>query len=164
MTRPARRTVKSRLQREALAGGGLTVRQALNGAKAGLAALHDEAQADIARRLAEIERLFGPKAGGRDKRELEDLYSLSHGVIAACACAGSPALQRAALALCDFVDHAIHWQTCDWPALDVHVEALALMTAEGDTLPEAEIERVLGGLSDVLRKCFGDPAAQPLVA
>lgn len=149
----------NRLKTLALNNGGLTVRAALQKAGEGLIGLRGACEAEIARRVAEIDRLYGPASPDRTFREMGDLYELSSGIIDAAAGTATPYVHRAAHALCDVVDRCETDGQTDWEAIDVHIGAIIMLHQAGDGMPARAADMVLAGLADVFRKRFQDPPA-----
>ena len=57
------------------------------------------------------------------------------------------------------VDLNLAADSCGWDAIDVHIRALQLLRAHGQSLSPQHREAVLSGLSEVVVKQFGSNAA-----
>ena len=70
-------------------------------------------------------------------------------------------IEQAARALCEFVDMADQRGFQDWAAVGVHIDSIKLLRAAGTAMSRAQRDAVLGGLSQLARKRFGDAATAP---
>jgi len=151
--------VRSRLAKLAVVGQGMNVRQALVNAEAAIEASRPPSLIELDRCLTEIHRTFGPTAHGRDDCDLEGLYRLSSGIIDVSHALPSSGIDRAAWALCSLADGCSQRGVKDWPAIDVHVQAISLLRAVGASLPQAAKEAILEGLSKVTLKRVGEDSS-----
>lgn len=143
---------RSRLSRLALTGKGVSVREALQKAAVAVSEMREPCLAEIDRCLTTLEADFGARASRRADRDLDEAYSLSCKIIDAAF--GVPAwkLDVAGRALCDLVDGFEETGATDWPAFDVHVQALRLLRAAGDNLSDNDRAAIIDGLKAVGRK------------
>ena len=143
---------RSRLSRLALSGKGVSVREALQKAAVAVSEMREPCLAEIDRCLAILESDFGVRAEGRADRDLDDAYRLSGNIIDAAFAFPEWRLDIAGRALCDLVDGFEDAGVTDWPAFDVHVQALRLLRAAGDGLSAKDRTAITDGLKAVGRK------------
>lgn len=150
------RRVKSRLSRMALEPGGVTVAEGMKRANAALAAMREPSLAAIDGSLAELERRFGPAALQRDRERFADLSALSCKIIdlAMFATAEFAEAARSTLELADECAVRGAW---DWPTVDVHIGALALLRSQGERLSAEQRRAIVDGLQRVMQRRFGGP-------
>ncbi len=108
--------------------------------------------------LNQISDLLGDiqDAYGRSQRQgdepFEPLYALSAKIIDQCAPIPEYEIDRAATSLCELVDRCEGQGKWDWPAVDVHLDALVLLRQDaGELEPEAR-ERIFRGLARVTER------------
>jgi hypothetical protein len=139
--------VKSRLARVAFAGGGMRVKEALEGAEQ----VMNDARADFQPKLdTELERvckLVGERS--LTPEDFEEFYRSCSLLIEHSWCAGCDGFIQAAYSLCDLVDRCSEAHEWDWPGLDVHMSALRLLRDNGAALSEEHQAAVLDGLRKV---------------
>jgi len=141
--------VKNRLAAFAFDGGGVTVRTALINADKVMESMKESSLADLDRILAEIQNRFGCRVPSRDDDDLEALYRHSSQIIEASFALPSSGVEQAARSLCDIVDACTVSGVKDWAAIDVHIDGLVLLRANGQVLPAAGRAIVLDGLRKV---------------
>ncbi len=142
--------IPNRLRASLFSGGGKRIDQAVTDADAGLATLAEACMAAVADCIARIEAGFGAQVADRETHEMTELYRLSAAIIDACAPIEPKALADAARSLCDVLDFAMEAGRWDWPAVDIHVNALRLL-ASGIDLGEGGEQRLIQSL-DKLRQ------------
>ena len=148
--------VRSRLSKMAFSGDGIRVRQALTNAQAAIDAAKAPFLAEVDRYLLEIQSDFGPSAPGREGRNLEELYRLSSRIIDVSPCLPGSGIEKAAWALCALTDALDQRGVKDWPAIDVHIQALSLLRGAGGSLPDTAKTAILDGLSKLTHKRTGE--------
>jgi len=153
--------VKSRLATLALGHGGVSVRDALKAADAAIDNVRGDCLTTVDARLAEIDRRFSATAPGRNREPFGDLYDLSSNIIDLAMGLPNSGIEHAARALCDLVDLSLERDLRDWEAVDVHIETLRLLRAQGQAFSPAQRDAVLGGLKKVTMKRVGEPGALP---
>jgi len=151
--------VKSRLSRFISQPGGISVRDALKRADAGIESLRIPCIADVDATLAEIDSRFAPATPGRDNESLEDLYQLSARIIDVSICLEGSGIDAAARRLCELVDVSQTLGVRDWESIEVHIHALKLLRAAGLSMSDTQRGAVISGLAKVTRKRVGDPNA-----
>jgi hypothetical protein len=129
--------------------GGVLVQDAIAAAEAGVESLREASLANLDAALTEIERRYGPGAKNRESECFEDLYVLSSRVIDVSVYVSDAGIDRAAVSLCDLVDVCAEAKAWRWDAVDVHLNALRLLRANGADLPADQREAMLQGLYQV---------------
>jgi hypothetical protein len=142
--------IPNRLRASLFKGGGKRIDEAVADADAGLETLVEACLAAVAGCIARIESDYGSKVEGRERNDMGDLYRLSAAIIDACAPIEPKALADAARSLCDVLDYAMEAGRWDWPAVDIHIDALRLL-ASGVDLGEGGEQRLIQSL-DKLRQ------------
>jgi len=142
--------IPNRLRAALFSGGGKRIDEAVADADAGMATLVEACLAAVADCIARIESGFGSQVAGRETHDMGELYRLSAAIIDACAPIEPKALADAARSLCDILDYAMEAGRWDWPAVDIHIDALRLL-ASGVDLGEGGEQRLIQSL-DKLRQ------------
>ena len=153
--------VKTKLSKAIVQSGGISASLALKRAEQGLERIRIPCVADIDASLARIDAQFGPGAADRDSRSLEDLYALATRIIDVAICMQGSGIDLAARSLCDLIDLSQTLGVRDWPAVDVHIDALKMLRAAGLAMDEEQISHIIGGLARVTRKRVGDHGSLP---
>jgi hypothetical protein len=135
MTVMRRFKVHSRLRAALMDGKGLRASEALARAEAGIAELADACAETVRGLVVEIETGFGPGVAGRQTREPMELYRLAARIIESAVGEHDAPLIEAAGSLCDVLDGSAEAGAWDWPAVDVHINALKLLGGSV-TLPQ----------------------------
>lgn len=143
---------RSRLSRLALGGKGRSVRECLQNAAVAVGEMREPCLAEIDRCLGILESEFGTGAAGRASRDLDEAYRLTGNIIDAAFALPGWNLDIAGRALCDLVDGFEDAGATDWPAFDVHVQALRLLRTAGDGLSAKDRAVIIDGLKAVGRK------------
>ena len=137
--------IPNRLRATLFSGGGKRIDEAVADADVGLATLAEACLAAVNESIARIESGFGSQVAGREARDMVDLYRLSASIIDACAPIEPKALADAARSLCDLLDNAMDAGRWDWPAVDIHIDALKLL-ASGIDLGEVGEQQLIQSL------------------
>lgn len=149
----------NRLRAAMAAAGGFSVREAVRRSEAAVDTLREPCLAAIDAALAEIDQRFGAAAGGRDSEDFETLYVLSTRIIDSSIVVRNSGLDDAARALCGLADLSGEIGRWDWPSVQVHIEALKMLRASGESMTKDQRRAVIDGLVKVTRKRVGDAAA-----
>jgi hypothetical protein len=149
----------NRLKAAMAAAGGLSVREAVRRSEAAVDTLREPCLETIDAVLAEMELRFGPKAANREQEEFETLYGLASRIIDVSIVVRHSGLDDASRALCDLADLSGEIGRWDWPSVDVHLEALKMLRAAGESMTKEQRNAVISGLVKVTRKRVGDPKA-----
>ena len=128
--------------------GGIYAHEAITRAEAGVESMREECLQTITDTLAEIEARFGP-AADREHAEFEELYVLGLRVIDVSGFVVETRLDRAMASLCTLADSCGEKGRWRWPAVDVHLDAIKLLYANGEALGAEACEAVLEGLYKV---------------
>lgn len=137
--------IPNRLRAALFNGGGKRIDEAVTDADAGLATLVEACLAAVADCIARIESGFGSQVPDRETHDKGEFYRLSAAIIDACAPIEPKALADAARSLCDVLDYAMEAGRWDWPAVDIHIDALRLL-ASGVDLGEGGEQRLIQSL------------------
>lgn len=137
MTVIRRFKVHSRLRAALLDGKGLRVSEAIARADEGVQALAGDCAATVRALVEEIDATFGPAAAGRSEREPIDFYRLVTRIIESAIGEHDGPLIEAAGSCCDLLDSCAEAGIWDWPAIDVHINALRLLGGGLKLPPEA---------------------------
>jgi len=100
--------------------------------------------------VAEARKAPGPATFGA-------IYDLSNAIYGVASTFDLKALSQAAFSLCDLTDSFRSGETVSWPALDVHVDGIRLLTTLGERAGAAGDE-VLKGLRQVRERVLGTGA------
>ena len=135
--------IPNRLRAALFTGDGKRIDEAVADAEIGLASLAEACLAAVAESIARMDSEFGTQVAGRKTREMIDLYRLSTSIIDACAPIEPKALADAARSLCDLLDHGMEAGRWDWPAVDIHIDALKLLASGIDLGKGGEEQLIL---------------------
>lgn len=153
--------VETRLAMHAFRPGGMTVADALRRADAALEVMRGPCIETIDGALVEIDQRYGAGAADRANEPFADLYSLSSKIIDASIFLPGTDLDKAARALCQLTALCQAQDAWDWVALDLHIDALKMLRANGAALGEQARADVIKGLNQVTLKRVGDPESLP---
>lgn len=149
--------VPNRIGRIALGNGGVTARDAIKAADAAVDGVRPQFLETMDKALREIELRFGPAAGSRDAEPLRDLYELALRIVDMSLGLPDSGVDEAARALCELADRCIARSVNHWEAIDLHLQALHLLRAHGQSFTAEQRDHVLVGLKQVMIKRVGDP-------
>jgi hypothetical protein len=154
--------VPNKLRQKILKAGGMRTIEALAKGQDALDALREPSLAQIDQVLVEINRTFG-RANRKGDEDLLPLYMLSTRIIDAAAPVSELEIDRAAFHLCSLLDRCMALGRHDWPAVDVHLDALQLLRMDEGKLPEAARASIFAGLQKVHDRLppAPAPAAEP---
>lgn len=153
--------VETRLASHAFRPGGMTVADALRRADAALEQMRGPCLETIDESLAEIEARYGAGAAGRAAEPFSDLYALSSKIIDASIFFTGADLDKAARALCQLTALCEAQKAWDWVAVDLHLDALRMLRAVGQSIGQKARQEVILGLQQVTLKRVGDPDTLP---
>jgi hypothetical protein len=135
---------KSRLSKIIRQPGGTTVGGALKDAKRNVEKLRLECLAEIDAKLGQIQAKFGQAQTRPSDADIDELYRASNDIIGMAGLFDLAELGEAAFSLCELLDRLNGGAQWDWPAVEVHLNALMLLRrAEPGA---AENQHVLAGL------------------
>ena len=149
----------NRLRTAMAAPGGFSAREAIRRSEAAVDTLREPCLAAIDAALTQIEQGFGAAAAERDQRDFEVLYVLATRIIDSSIAVRNSGLDDAARALCDLADLSGEIGRWDWPSVQVHIEALKMLRANGEAMTKDQRRAVIEGLMKVTRKRVGDANA-----
>lgn len=129
--------------------GGKTIEQAVFAAEARIETARESSVAALA---SKVERLAALAAGGRsgaDPTPFGAIYDLSNAIYGIAGAFDLKPLAEAAFSLCDLADTFRGGEAASWPAIDVHIDGIRLLTMLGDRAGAAGAESILEGLRRV---------------
>ena len=142
---------ENRLGRIMKKPGGRSIAEALDAAKARIEKLRGEATARMAESADQLRALAKQGRAG-DCAALEALYAGSNDIFAIAGYFDLKPLSEASFSLCDLLIAADLGAEVDWAAVDVHVEAIWLLTHAED---KVDTSRLIMGLRAV-RARYGE--------
>lgn len=151
MSQARRYRVPNRLRAMLFDGGGKQVNEALADAEARLSSLVAACDTTVRNLIVEIEAAFGPASPGRENSSPRDLYDLVARIIDSSISQASPGLLEICTAFCDLLDSCQEQHRWDWPAVDVHIAALHLLSVDA-SLPAAARLRIVSGLAKLRQR------------
>jgi hypothetical protein len=132
--------------------GGKSVAAALRDADAGLTALAEPCLEIVKLTLARIDALVATLSPVLDEAALAQLYKESSSLIGLAATSGLRELDRVAYSLCDLLDRTLQTRCWDLEAIQVHAQALQLLSNPEVLRDRASVMAVLKGLKKVRDK------------
>jgi hypothetical protein len=145
--------VENRLAKTIQMPGGRTVVEALRAADKRVGRLKDQCLVALQSRLISLSRLSAEGRAGNGREALSAIYTLADEIIGLTGAADLKELGTAANSLCDLVDHFRTAGPANWPAIEVHIGALHLLSSPGRD--EDERQRILEGLHKVSARFAG---------
>ncbi|HRD45091.1 MAG TPA: chemotaxis protein CheE [Caulobacter sp.] len=121
--------IRNRLREALFDGTGKRIDEAVADADIALAGLAEACMATVRACIAEMTAGFSAQAADRDTRSPVELYEISLRIIDACAPVEPKALADAARCLCDLLESSMETGVWRWPAVDVHIDALNLLSS-----------------------------------
>lgn len=146
--------VENHLAKVATLPGGRKVADAVRAAEERVEAVRDVSVAALS---SKAEQLAGLAAGARQApgpATFGAIYDLSNAIYGVASTFDLKALSQAAFSLCDLADSFRSGEPVSWPALDVHVDGIRLLTTLGERAGGAGDE-VLDGLRRVRERVLG---------
>lgn len=156
MSAVKRHKVQSRLAAKAFEPGGVSIEEAMKRADLAVDQLRPPCLADLDVALADLDTRFGRSANGRDGEDVRDVYLLSSRIIDTSIGLPGSGIERAARALCEFIDVADDKGLREWESVHVHIDTLKLLRVAGVAMSKEQRDSVLEGLAKVARKRPGD--------
>jgi len=151
MSLARRYRVPNRLRAMLFDGGGKRVGEALADAEAGLSTLAEACETTVRSLIVEIEAAFGPASRGRERSNPRDLYDLVARIIDSSISQASPGLIEICTNFCDLLDGCQEQNRWDWPAVDVHIAALHLLSVDASLPADARL-RIISGLAQLRQR------------
>ena len=149
--------VESRLSGLMKKPGGRSVHEALNAAQGRVAKVRGQATRRMGETAVRLRQLAAEGRGG-DCVAIEALYAGANDVFSLAGYFDMRALSEAAFSLCDLLMAADQGAPVDWAAVDVHVEAICLLSQPD---PKADASQLLAGLRAVRARYAPAPAKSP---
>lgn len=157
--------VKTKISSPEVRRGGIHVATALKRADAVLEELKPPCLESLHAEIATLVALHGPGGPRRSEADFDDIYLAALRVIDLSLFLPDSAVDEAARATCALVDLAQVRGVAPWDAIDVHIEAIRLLSTEGQAMPEAARTAIIEGLAKVAARRVGaapegaDPSA-----
>jgi len=151
--------VPNKLREKILKSGGPRALEILAKAEENLAEMRPPCLEIIDELIAEI---VGGYGRGRRKGD-EDflrLYTMSAQIIDCAAPVAELEIDKAAFFLCELVDRCGARDQWDWPAVDVHIDALQLLRLDLSSLPPEARQKIFLGLKQINDKFKAREAAE----
>lgn len=137
--------IHNRLRESLFDGTGKRIDEAVADADVALAALAESCMDAVRVCIEEIEAGFSARVDDRHARSPQALYDISLRIIDACAPLEPKALAAAARCLCDLLETPIETGVWNWPPVDVHIDALKLLSS-GVTIGDAGEQQLIRNL------------------
>lgn len=144
----------NKLAQQMFGRGGKMVKDAIADAESEVAKLRDDALEVLDALLAGMLESHGAGAAEPDS-DLEALYIKATAIIDVAGFLPDSGLAEAAISLCDLIDACQEANHADWRSVQVHLDALALLRRQGETLGPTGREAVLDGLRKLSRRRAG---------
>jgi hypothetical protein len=141
----------NRLSKLIWAPGGKTAEKALEDAAAALDEVRAETLDRLRAKLADIQTLGRTLEASASLRDIRALYGLSSEVLDIAGVYGMPELGQAAYSLCELLDNLGARKVWNWPAVQVHLDGLLLLS-DPDNVPPAARKSVVDGLRQVCQR------------
>ena len=141
----------NRLSKTLFAPGGKTIEKALEDAAASLEEARVEQLDEMKAKLAEIQTIGRRVEKNAKLDDLRTLYALSGEVQGMAGVYGMPELGQAAFSLCELLDNLGNRKVWNWPAVQVHLNGLLLLSDPANAPPAAR-KHVVDGLRQVCRR------------
>jgi HPt (histidine-containing phosphotransfer) domain-containing protein len=154
------RRPENRLGKSIWAPGGKTIEQALEDAIANLDEARDAHLEALRVKLTQIQSLGRSIETGAKMADIRALYALSGEVLEIAGVFGMPELSQAAYSLCDLLDNLRTRKVWNWPAVQVHLNGLLLLSDPAHVPPEAR-KSVVDGLLQVCQRIAGAKPPSP---
>lgn len=145
--------VDNKLAQLAKTPGGRSVAEAVKAAEARVEAVRGASVATLA---VTAEQLAAAAATSRASPEptFDAIYEFSNAIYGVASTFQLNSLAQAAFSLCDIADSFRSGETVNWPAIDVHVDGIRLLSSLGEGAGAAG-EEVLTGLRRVRDRVLG---------
>lgn len=143
--------VPNKLAQQMFGRGGKMVKDAIADAESAVGELRDDALAVLDTLLEGMMQAYGPGVA-EPQGDLEALYIKATAIIDVAGFLPDSGLAEASISLCDLIDACQEAGVTDWPSVRVHLDALALLRKQGETLGPTGREIVLKGLRKLSRR------------
>jgi len=151
--------VPNRLREKILKSGGPRALEVLAKADKIMLDMRQSCLDNIGGLIAEMIKSYG-RANRKGDEDFLGLYTLSAQIIDISAPVADLEIDRAAFFLCELVDRCDARDQWDWPAVDVHLDALQLLRLDEGNLPPAARMTIFQGLKQINDKFKAREAAE----
>ena len=131
------------------APGGKTIEQAVHAAEARIETVRESSIAALAGKVEQLAALAAGGRSGADPAPFGAIYDLSNAIYGIAGAFDLRPLAEASFSLCDLADTFRGGEAANWPAIDVHIDGIRLLTMLGDRAGAAGAESILEGLRRV---------------
>jgi len=131
------------------APGGKTIEQAVHAAEARIETVRESSIAALGGKVEQLTALVAAGRSGANPAPFGAIYDLSNAIYGIAGTFELKALTEASFSLCDLADTFRGGEAPSWPAIDVHVDGIRLLTMLGARAGEAGAESILEGLRRV---------------
>ena len=150
MTSTARTfTIENKLGKIAREPGGRRPEDAIRAAEGRVEGVRGASTASLTEKSEQMSALAARGRAENDASVLGGIYDISNAIYGIAASFGLTALSEAAFSLCDLADYFRSGEPANWPAIDVHIDGIRLLTSLGDKAGAAGAESILEGLRRV---------------
>ena len=136
--------VENRLAKLATLPGGRTFDEAVRAADRRVESVRERCLASLTEKASAL-TMAAHVARASDPPVFDDLYRVSNAIYGIAGTFDCKGLAEAASSLCDLLQGFLDGEPTNWPAIDVHVDGIRLLTQKG----EAVAEPILAGLRRV---------------
>jgi hypothetical protein len=136
--------VENRLAKLATLPGGRTFDEAVRAADRKVESVRDRCIASLAQKALDLNAAAQQVRAG-ETPDFDDVYRISNAIYGVAGTFDRKGLSEAASSLCDLLQGFKDGEPVNWPAIDVHVDGIRLLTQKG----EAVTEPILAGLRRV---------------
>ncbi|MBW8813134.1 MAG: hypothetical protein JF588_06875 [Caulobacterales bacterium] len=141
--------VENRLAKIVSAPGGRTVDQAVKAAETRIEAVREVSLASLVGKSDQMVQVAAAARRGEQAKPFDAIYDISNAIYGLASSFGLTALSEAAFSLCDLADGFRTGEEPSWPAIDVHVDGVRLLSMLGAGVSAADAESILDGLRRV---------------
>jgi hypothetical protein len=145
------RRPENRLSKVVFLPGGKTIAEALDDAQANLEEIRLQSLDLLRGKIEEIQALGKRAEKDPSEADIQGLYTLSSEVLDIAGLFGMPELGHAAFSLCELLDRLKSRKAWNWPAVQVHLHGLAILSDPDKTPPESRMS-VVEGLRQVCQR------------
>ncbi|MDB5438441.1 MAG: chemotaxis protein CheE [Caulobacteraceae bacterium] len=136
--------IENRLAKSIQLPGGRTVADALRSADERVGRMKAVCMTAVGAKIAAMSGFSARGQAGQAPEAMTEIYGLADEIIALTGAVGLADLANAAHCLCDLTDRFRHSASPAWPAINIHIDGLRLLSVENR--PLAERQAILEGL------------------
>ena len=137
--------IENKLAKIAARPGGKTIHEAISSAERKVESVRERCVAALAGKSAELIAEAAAAKASQQHTRFDGLYRVANAIYGVAGTFDRKGLAEAASSLCDLLQGFLDGEPPNWPAIDVHVDGVRLLTHKG----EAVAEPILAGLRRV---------------